>query len=425
MSGLRDNAEIIILRTIRSIAVGIAVAACITLFANTVSFLGTLNQRYPFLILLLPLGAYLTLRIYQKLGDAYRKTTVSAIDTIHDMEHAATDGIRITRGRISPWMGPVAYIAASISHLTGASVGKEGVGIQIGLSVGELLRRADHNLPLEKEGRPDYYLMTSSAAAFGSLFGSPITGVLFGLMFATPDVLRLDALYPCLISSYTAVITAESLGIHRMVIPPYTELVLNPANLMTIMVFALMIGLLARLFLNLLEGFRKAIAEKLGSKALAAIVPAALVMLLFAVIALISGSFSYSGLSIDLLYRAIDGRGVPLYAFMLKAVLVFLSIAAGFAGGEVVPLLVTGGTFGYAFASVFGLETGPYAVLGAIGMLTGGTNLPLVCFALGLELFGYGEPALLFMTVAIAYLSSGNSGIYHHQRIAMQNRIVR
>ena len=165
--------------------------------------------------------------------------------------------------------------------------------------------------------------------------------------------------------------------------------------------------------------------SSVDSKALAAIVPAAIVMLLFAIIAAATGSFSYSGLSIDLLYRAIDGRGVPLYAFMLKAVLVFLSIAAGFVGGEVVPLLVTGSTFGFAFASVFGLETGPYAVLGAIGMLTGGTNLPLVCFALGLELFGYGEPALLFMTVAIAYLSSGNSGIYHHQRIAMQNRIVR
>ena len=105
--------------------------------------------------------------------------------------------------------------------------------------------------------------------------------------------------------------------------------------------------------------------------------------------------------------------------------MVFLSIAAGFVGGEVVPLLVTGGTFGYTFASLFGLQTGAFAVLGAIGMLTGGTNLPLVCFALALELFSYDEPLLLFMMVAISYLSSGNSGIYQHQRIAMRMRTTR
>ena len=50
-------------------------------------------------------------------------------------------------------------------------------------------------------------------------------------------------------------------------------------------------------------------------------------------------------------------------------------------------------------------------------MLSGGTNLPIVCFALGLELFGYREPCLLFIMVTLSFVASGHSGIYSHQRL--------
>ena len=92
-----------------------------------------------------------------------------------------------------------------------------------------------------------------------------------------------------------------------------------------------------------------------------------------------------------------------------------MSIAAGFVGGEVVPLLVIGSTLGYTLSSIFGLPTGAFAALGALGMLSGGTNLPVVCFALGLELFHYNDPVLLFLAVAIAFIASGNESIYAHQ----------
>ena len=421
----REKALRILFNTFRSLAVGIVTGACITLFANTVNIAGVVNHRFPLLILLIPLGAYLTLAIYQKLGDSFRKTTVEAIDTIHEMEDDANEG-KLRPGHISPWMGPVAYIAAAISHITGASVGKEGVGVQIGLAIGELFTKIERKYAWKGHyGREDYYLMTGSAAAFGSLFGAPIAGVLFGLMFATPDILRLDALFPVLVSAYSAVYVALKLGIHKMEIPSFEELPATVENLITVAVFALIIGLLARVFLYLLARFRKGVEDRFGSKILSAIIPGTMVTLFSIIIFLLSGSFDYNGLSLDLLYRAIDGRGIPLYTFILKALMVFLSIAAGFVGGEVVPLLVTGGTFGYSFAAVLGLETAPFAVLGAVGMLTGGTNLPLVCFALAIELFGYSEPGLLFMTVALSYLASGDKGIYHHQRIAMKKRTSR
>ena len=406
--------------TIRSVLIGTLTGLAITFFANTVSFLGNLNEQYPALLLLLPFASCITLKIYQKLGDAYRRITVEAIDIIHESE----DEILNPKRKVSPWMGVVAYIAAALSHLSGASVGKEGAGVQIGLSVGELLSRAEKKLtPPDYHVHEDRYFMCAAAAAFGSLFGSPITGVLFGMSFATPDVLRLDMLYPCIVSSYSAVAISTIAGIHIMTIPWFAELQLNFTNLFIVIVFSIITGFLTRLFIKGLEDFQSLVHRAFGSKAFSAIIPALLVLFIFILITIFTGDLGYSGLSLDLLYSAIDGRGVPLYAFILKALLVFMSIAAGFVGGEVVPLLVTGSTFGYAFASLFGLRTGAFAALGAIGMLSGGTNLPIVCFALGIELFSYDEPALLFVATCISFLASGEKGIYHHQILRIRQRL--
>ena len=145
------------------------------------------------------------------------------------------------------------------------------------------------------------------------------------------------------------------------------------------------------------------------------LVPAVLVMLLLLGIYAATGTNKYAGLSIALLYDAIQGNAA-LYAFALNALTIFLSISAGFTGVEVVPLLVTGGTFGFTAATLLGLPTPAFSVLGAVGMLSGGTNLPIVCFVLGLELFGYTEPMLLFITAALSYAASGKESIYQHQR---------
>ena len=409
-NGLRWIAD-----AVRSLMIGGLAGVLITIFANTVSFLGDFNHHFPYIVLLMPLGAYLTLMLFNFLGDAYKRITSTAIDFIHDGEAEDAGAVRPGHAglKITPLMGLIAYISAAISHLVGASIGKEGAGVQIGLSASELIYRIDRRImPRGKRGRGDYYLMCGAAAAFGSLFGSPVAGTLFGLTFASPDVLHLPVLFPSLISSYTAVLVSSLLGIHRMAIPAFEVLPVTIGNAFTVIAFACVVGLVARLFVTLLEAFKKSF----GSPVIAALIPSLLAAVMLITLYFRTNDTDYTGLSLDLLYAAIDGRGVPYYAFILKATLVFLSISAGFTGGEVVPLLVTGGTMGYTIASLIGLDTAAFSVLGAIGMLAGGSNLPLACFALGLELFGYNEPMLLFIATAIAYATSGKHSIYQHQR---------
>lgn len=405
----------------RSLIVGVLTGIVITFFAFTVAELGALNSAFPLLVLLLPLGAYATYKLYDRLGDSYRKITSTAIDYIHDGEAKDAERPRLDVSKLSlkPQMGIASYFAAAISHLTGASVGKEGVGVQIGLSIAELVRRLDEKLLGERKGRGDHYLMCGASAAFAALFGSPVAGTLFGLYFSSPWHMRMTAMLPCLVSSYASVAVAEALGIHRIVVPAYRIVHFSFSSLFVAVVFAFLLGLMARAFVYLIEKFKHLVASTFKKKAMSAVFPALLVMAGYLVIYLLTGKTEYQGLSLSLLYNSINGTGVAPYAFLLNAALIFLSLAAGFQGGEVVPLLVTGATFGYTFASLLGLETGAYAVLGAIGMLSGGTNLPIVCFALGLELFGYYDPALLFIVVAISFLASGHESIYQHQQLRL------
>lgn len=411
---------------LKSIAVGSATGLAMTIFANTVSFLGDLNVWCPYLVLLLPLGGYLTMRIYAAFGQSYRAITAVAIDFIHDGEAMEAGQARHKpKLRITPMMGVVAYITAAIAHFTGASVGKEGAGVQIGLSIGELGYRLDKRLSWEgHRGRGDYYLMVGAGSAFGALFSAPVAGTLFGMTFASPDIIRLSALFPSLVASLTSVMVSTALGIHVMQIPSFTPLPLTGEYILYAIIAAFAIGLLARLFVFLLEAFKKKLKTAFSRPALRTIIPSIIAAAIFLATYAITGRDDYNGLSVTLLYDAMDGDGIPYLSFLLKAILVFLSIAAGFVGGEVVPLLVTGGTFGYVLASVLSLPTPAFTALGAIGMLSGGTNLPLVCFALGLELFGYTEPVLLFVTVAVAFMASGTKSIYQHQRKALRDRIL-
>ncbi len=404
---------------IRGLLTGIVAAPLITLFANTIAFAGKVNSEFPFIVLFLPIGALIITFIYRKAGDKYKKATVYAIDEIQASENQKLNlaESQNTEAEVSPIMGLIGFFTSTFSHMLGASVGKEGVGVQLGLSAGSLLSIGERKLFRKNNAdASSYYLMAGASAAFGALFGSPISGVLFGIQFASPSFTRLDALMPCIVSSYTATALSRVLGIHILTIPAITALEVNSSNILSVALFALIIGLISRFFCFSLKRFSELnnrISKESAYKS--SIFPAIIALLIIIANYYLTNSFAYNGLSAQLLYSSISDS-IPLYAFIVKALLVILSISAGFIGGEVVPLLVVGSAIGYTAASILSLPTSSFAALGALGMLSGGTNLPLVCFALGLELFHYPDPTLLFIAVTVAYVTSGNEGIYAHQR---------
>ena len=256
--------------------------------------------------------------------------------------------------------------------------------------------------------------MCGASAAFGALFSAPISGVLFGTQFASPRTTRLDAWLPCTVSSFTAVLISKALGIHILSIPEVTVLSFNTSNTLYVALFAVLIGLAARFFCFFIHETKDVFSAHIKNEYMKTVAPATVLLALTGIVYLFRGDFRYNGLGGDLLADIINGNFYS-YDSLIKLVFVTLTFTASFSGGEVVPLLIIGSGLGALFASLTGLEISGMAAIGAVAMLSGGTNLPLVCFALGLELFGYTEPILLFLATGIAFVASGKHGIYSTQ----------
>ncbi len=421
-----NNAKNWVVNLFRGLIVGIGTGLAIFIFANTIYWAEETTMKYPFLCLLIPVGALITLFVYSHLDDGYKKVTSTAIDEIHleQDEESKRENLATSQRdmNISPWTGVVGYFMATLSHLLGVATGKEGVGVQIGLAVASFFARIEKwakakLLPKETGNNPNaYYLMSGASAAFGALFGSPVSGILFGTQFASPDVTRLDAFLPCTIASYSAVFVSKALKTHILEIPKVETLSFDLRNTLIVIGFGFVTGILSKLFCIALDAY-KVHNDKIfkNNRIFKVLAPSGLALIIMIVNWALADNFYYNSLSAPLLYASINST-VPWYGFLVKAALVFLGIAAGFVGGEVVPLLVIGGCFGFSFSKLFGLQSGPMAIFGALGMLSGGTNLPVVSFTLGLELFHYNEPFLLFASVAISYVTSGSNSIYEHQK---------
>ena len=405
----------------RGLFTGLLTGLAISLYAEVIFLVTDVNKMNPWLIISIPFGAVLTQYLFKFFGERYRTSTASAIDDINHHKDAHKNWAQSqVPDNITPQMGILAFLGATITHLCGASGGKEGAGVQIGLACSAVIEkceaRINHMRRREHDNRSDYYLMCGAAAAFSALFDAPIAGVLFGTQLASPKATRLDAYLPCITSSFSAWVVADLLHCHVLEIPMFGPLDLTYTNLAIVIVFALLTGLYSRLFCFVLHTIRDFFRKKLKNTYLVVALPA-LILLLFSFATFpIFDTFRYNGLGGDLLYDIIIGRATQLDD-LIKLVMVALTFAAGFVGGEVVPLMIVGAGFGMSMSYLFDMPLSPFAVLGSVGMLSGGTNLPLVCFALGMELYGYREPTMLFLMVTVSFLASGHSGIYAHQKL--------
>ena len=94
-----------------------------------------------------------------------------------------------------------------------------------------------------------------------------------------------------------------------------------------------------------------------------------------------------------------------------------ITIGSGFKGGEIVPTLFVGATFGCVIGPVIGLPGGLAAALSMIGTFCGVVNAPLASIFLGIEMFGTGDIILFAIVCAISYVCSGYYSLYSSQTI--------
>ena len=109
-------------------------------------------------------------------------------------------------------MAPLILISTVVSHLFGASVGREGTAVQVGGSVasaiGKALRLRSADIRI--------LLMGGIAAGFGAVFGTPIAGAVFALEVLSVGRVEYEALVPSVLAAIVGDWTCHSWGIHHV-----------------------------------------------------------------------------------------------------------------------------------------------------------------------------------------------------------------
>lgn len=386
------------------LVVGILSGAASALFLHSLNRATAFREGHPWMLWLLPPAGVLIGWAYDRFGKAVAGGNNLLLDSIH----AAREETVAIPFRLAP----LVLLATVATHLFGGSAGREGTAVQMGGTLANLLTK-----PLRLDARAHRLLiMAGISGGFGSVFGTPLAGAVFGLEVLAVGAIGYEALIPCCVAAYIGDVTCRALGVTHAVyyvgVPIPT---LSPLLWLQILIAGALFGGAAFLFAELTERITHVAKARIPSPLLRPFLGG------LAVIALtyLVGSRDYLGLSLPLIQQAFTPGGVALWAFALKILFTSITLGTGFKGGEVTPLFCIGATLGAAWAHLTHQPTGFFAALGFVSVFAGAANTPLACLLMGIELFGAKLGVPLAASCVVAYILSGHRSIYSSQRIAV------
>ena len=349
------------------------------------------------IVWLLPLAGFAVGWIYWKLGKSVEGGNNLLIDEIHDPKK--TVPLR---------MVPLVLGGTLVSHLFGASVGREGTAVQMGGALADQLSRLPGVSPDDRR----ILLMAGIAAGFASVFGTPLAGALFGLEVLAIGRMRHDALFPCLLAAIVADRVGLAWGVHHT---HYTVGALAPIgwwSVCAVMVAGLIFGLAGRVFARATHSLGDWIKRRVGYPPLRPFLGGLVVA--SAVWAL--DAYRYVGIGIPAIVQAFEQPVAP-WDWLGKLAFTVVSLGSGFKGGEVTPLFYIGATLGNALAPLLHLPFSMLAAIGFVAVFAGAANTPICTIVMAVELFGPGIGPLAAVGCVASYLASGHAGIYRSQRV--------
>lgn len=365
-----------------------------SLFHIGVNHATQMRLAHPWILYLLPVLGLV-------IAAMYRLTRVEGKDT-----NAVIESVHFGKN-VPVLLVPVILVSTVLTHLGGGSAGREGAALQIGGDLGEhfgkMLRMDDKDCRLAT--------LCGMSALFSALFGTPLAAVFFALEVVSIGVLYYSGLIPCITSSLVAYAVSLRFGIEPMrfaVAAPDT----GALTLARAAVLALGCALVSILFCEMLHRTEHLTERLVKNDYLRAFLGGCLVIAL----TLLAGCRDYNGAGGHVIAAALGGTAKP-EAFLLKIVFTAVTLGCGFKGGEIVPTLFVGSTFGCAAGALLGLPAGFAAALGITGLFCGMTNCPITSLLISVELFGADGLLCYAVVCAVSYVCSGYRGLYSSQTI--------
>ena len=393
-TALHKNILYFIRWTAISIVMGTVCGLIGTAFGYGVIYAQRLFKTHSFMLYLMPVAGVLIVLLHQMFHELGNRGTNLILESISSDE------------RIPMATLPCIFISTILSQAVGASAGKEGAALQIGGCIGNYFGDVFHMDERDKK----VMIMSGMSGCFGAIFGTPLAAAMFGIEVISIGVAYYAALVPCVFASFIGAQISGALGLHgeSFLILHIPKFSLVPA-LYTVGL-GLTCALLSVCFCILLHETQHLYKNKIGNVYVRILIAAGLSIAL----ALIFGR-DYCGAGFNLVEKAVDGESAYL-GFLLKMIFTAVALGGGFKGGEIVPTLAVGASFGCTFGLLTGFEPSLCAAAGMLATFVGVTNCPIATMFLGFELFGFEAMPYFAVAVAISFTLSGYYGLYSGQK---------
>jgi len=376
------------------VVVGVLTGSAVAAFLLGLDEVVEMNNNASWLIYFLPLGGIIIGLFYFYYGKEVEKGNNLILEEINENKQS-----------IPFRMAPMVLLGTWLSHLFGASVGREGTAVQLG---GAIADRFTIWFSLNHNDRK-ILLLLGISAGFAAVFGTPLAGAIFALEIMALGNLRWKAFLPSISVAYIAHFICLQWKVEHTEYFIYYLPEMNTLNFTWTAFAGVLFGLCAYLFVTSGDIFKQAFSF-ISFPPLRPFIGGTIVL---AAIFLLDTNI-YNSLGIQTIKNAFVQQQ-PLQVFFIKLLLTAFTLSAGFKGGEVTPLFFMGATLGSALILIIPLPLDYLAAIGFVSVFAGATNTPLACAVMGVELFGFDTGIFMIIACVSAYLSSGKKGIYASQ----------
>jgi H+/Cl- antiporter ClcA len=313
-------------------------------------------------------------------------------------------------GRVDWLVAPVKLAATLVTLAFGGSVGKEGPAAQIGAALTSLFADV---LRLGDEDRRRLVICGISAG-FAAVFGTPVSGALFGIEVLYLGRIDYSVIFPALVAG---IVGHLACGVR----PPFPALgapFADTGQAKTILIMlgaGALFGLAALLLIESLRFFERVFRRFEHRPYIIAAVGGAALALLFAVV-----GDTYAGLGTATIDGALTGTAtVAATAFLFKILATSITLESGGSGGIVTPVFFIGATSGVALARVFGAPSTFLASVGVVAVLAAAANTPIAAAVMAMEILPAPEGVYAALAASTAFLMVGHRSVYASQKIGL------
>ena len=374
------------------------------LFRFCVDIATNVRHAHEFLILFLPLGGLFIVFLYHITKLSENADTNLVIKSIRSDE------------RVPMLLAPVIFVSTVITHLLGGSAGREGAALQLGGCIGEQVG------DLFKLDEKDMHIcvLCGMSGLFSALFGTPLTATIFAMEVISVGIFYYSAFVPCLVSSLVSVSITALMGLEPVHFALNNVPQVDMWSVIKVGFVGVGCAVMGILFCLTLRVSHKYSAKFIKNDYLRVVVGGLLIIGLTALM-----GTRYNGIGEDVIHSTFQYGDINWYDPFMKILFTAITIGFGFKGGEIIPTLFIGATFGYVVGGAIGLDPAFAAAVAMVALFCAVVNCPMASLALSVELFSGGSIILFAVSLAVSFMLSGYYGLYSGQKIVYSKRRAR